>query len=41
VRRLKEQYGIYIVESGRINVAAMTTAKMDYLCRSIAEVLGG
>ncbi len=40
VRRLRNEYGIYIVESGRINVAAMTRAKMDYLCRSIAEVLG-
>ena len=40
VRRLRNEYGIYIVESGRINVAAMTHSKMDYLCRSIAEVLG-
>ena len=39
VRRLREQYGIYIVENGLINVAAMTRARMDYLCRSIAEVL--
>lgn len=41
VIRLREQYGIYIVENGRINVAAMTRARMDYLCRSIAEVLQG
>jgi aspartate aminotransferase len=41
VRRLRERYGIYIVESGRINVAAMTRARMDHLCRSIAEVLQG
>jgi len=41
VQRLREEFGIYIVESGRINVAAMTTAKMDYLCRSIATVLQG
>jgi aspartate aminotransferase len=40
VRRLREEYGIYMVESGRINVAAMTRSTMDYLCRSIAEVLG-
>ena len=40
VLRLRDEYGIYMVESGRINVAAMTRSKMDYLCRSIAEVVG-
>jgi aspartate/tyrosine/aromatic aminotransferase len=41
VQVLRERYGIYMLENGRINVAAMTTARMDYLCSSIAEVLKG
>ena len=41
VRELRERFGIYIVESGRINVASMTESRMDYLCRSIADVLQG
>lgn len=39
VVELREKYGIYLVENGRINVAAMTKANMDYLCQSIAAVL--
>jgi aspartate aminotransferase/aromatic-amino-acid transaminase len=39
VKTLKEQYGIYLVDNGRINVAAMTPDNMDYLCASIAAVL--
>ena len=39
VRALREDYSIYIVENGRINVAAMTGANMEYLCRCIAAVL--
>lgn len=41
VVRLREDYDIYLLESGRINVAAMTRDNMDYLCRSIAAVLKG
>jgi aspartate/tyrosine/aromatic aminotransferase len=41
VIRLRERYGIYLVENGRINVAAMTRARMDYICQSIAGVLQG
>jgi len=36
---LREKYGIYVVGSGRINVAAMTPGNMDQLCQAIAEVL--
>ena len=36
---LKEQKSIYIVKGGRINVAGITSANMDYLCSSIAEAL--
>lgn len=39
VKRLREEYAIYIVGSGRINVAGMTESNMDYLCDAIAEVL--
>ncbi len=39
VDTLRKDYGIYIVGSGRINVAGMTAANMDYLCEAIARVL--
>jgi aspartate/tyrosine/aromatic aminotransferase len=39
VKRLKEKYSIYIVGSGRINVAGMTKANMGPLCTAVAEVL--
>jgi aspartate/tyrosine/aromatic aminotransferase len=40
VKALRDQYSIYIVGGGRINVAGMTEANMDYLCSAIAAVLG-
>lgn len=39
VDRLREQYSIYVVGSGRINVAAMTTGNIDALCSAMADVL--
>ena len=39
VQALREKYGIYIVGSGRINVAGMSVANMDYLCEAIVDVL--
>ncbi len=39
VERLKEEFGIYIVGSGRISVAGMTKANMQPLCKGIAAVL--
>ena len=39
VTRLKEEFGIYIVGSGRISVAGMTKANMGPLCKGIAAVL--
>jgi aspartate/tyrosine/aromatic aminotransferase len=39
VDALRTHFGIYIVGSGRINVAGMTEANMDYLCEAIAHVL--
>ena len=39
VDELRNQYSIYIVGSGRINVAGMTEQNMPELCRAIAAVL--
>jgi len=39
VERLKQEFGIYIVGSGRISVAGMTKANMEPLCKGIAAVL--
>lgn len=38
VQKLKDDYAIYIVGSGRINVAGMTDATMASLCDAIAAV---
>lgn len=37
---LREEKSIYIVKGGRINVAGLTTANIDYVCDAIAEALG-
>lgn len=39
VAQLKREHGIYIVGSGRINVAGMTHSNMEPLCKAIASVL--
>jgi aspartate/tyrosine/aromatic aminotransferase len=39
VQTLREKHSIYIVGSGRINVAGITADNMDALCSAIAEVL--
>ncbi len=39
VEILRQKYSIYIVSSGRINVAGMTAENMDRICQAIAEVL--
>ncbi|MCL9781148.1 aspartate/tyrosine/aromatic aminotransferase [Vibrio sp. S4M6] len=39
VQRLKDEFGIYIVGSGRISVAGMTKENMQPLCKGIAAVL--
>ncbi|CCN35996.1 aspartate aminotransferase [Vibrio nigripulchritudo SO65] len=39
VNRLKEEFAIYIVGSGRISVAGMTKENMGPLCKGIAAVL--
>jgi aspartate/tyrosine/aromatic aminotransferase len=39
VRQLKRDYGIYMVDSSRINVAGITPGNVDYLASSVAAVL--
>lgn len=39
VEALKRDHAIYIVGSGRINVAGMTQSNMDKLCKAIVSVL--
>ena len=38
-RRLRSDFGVYVVESGRICVAALNDANIDYVCEAIARVL--
>lgn len=39
VEMLRQRYAIYIVGSGRINVAGLTPANIDYICESIGAVV--
>lgn len=39
VETLREQYGIYAISSGRICVAALNSSNIDYVAKSIAQVL--
>ncbi|MCG8651687.1 MAG: aspartate/tyrosine/aromatic aminotransferase [Pirellulales bacterium] len=39
VDQLKSKHSIYVVGSGRINVAGMSEERMDWFCQAVAEVL--
>jgi aromatic-amino-acid transaminase len=39
VRRLRSEFGLYIVDSGRICVAALNDVNLDYVTDAIAKVL--
>lgn len=39
VAELKEKYSIYIVGSGRVNVASLTPGNIDAFCKAVSEVL--
>lgn len=41
VEKLRREYAIYIVGSGRINVAGLTADNMGYVCDAIRDVLKG
>ncbi|MBE7941136.1 MULTISPECIES: amino acid aminotransferase [Ramlibacter] len=38
--RLRSEFGVYGVDSGRICVAALNSKNIDYVCESIAKVVG-
>jgi aspartate/tyrosine/aromatic aminotransferase len=39
VARLKKEFGVYMVDSSRINIAGITASNVNYLADSIAAVL--
>jgi aromatic-amino-acid transaminase len=39
VRRLRSEFGLYIVDSGRICIAAMNENNLDYITEAISQVL--
>ncbi len=41
VKQLREKHSIYMVGSGRANVAGLSDANITYVCRAIADVVGG
>jgi aromatic-amino-acid transaminase len=41
VDRLRDEFGIYAVSTGRICVAALNSKNIDYVCDALAAVLRG
>ena len=39
VHRLRDEYSIYTIDSGRICVAALTSKNIDYVAEAVAKVL--
>jgi aromatic-amino-acid transaminase len=39
VRRLREEYSIYAIDTGRICVAALNSKNVDYVADAIAQVI--
>jgi aromatic-amino-acid transaminase len=39
VKRLREQYSLYAIDSGRICVPALNSRNVDYVARAVASVL--
>ncbi|MFP8965397.1 aromatic amino acid transaminase [Pokkaliibacter sp. CJK22405] len=39
IHRLREEFGIYMIDSSRVNIAGMSSKNIDYVARSIAAVL--
>ena len=37
--RLREEFGVYMLDSSRINVAAVNASNVDYLAQAVAKVL--
>lgn len=40
MQRLRSEFGVYGVDSGRICVAALNSKNIDYVCEAIAKVVG-
>jgi aromatic-amino-acid transaminase len=40
VERLRDEFGIYAVSTGRICLAALNTRNLDYVADAIAAVIG-
>ncbi|MEP2617847.1 MAG: amino acid aminotransferase [Marinomonas sp.] len=40
VRTLRSEYAIYIADTGRMSIAGVSDDNIDYLCESIAKVVG-
>ncbi len=38
VQRLRDEFSVYLVSSGRASVAGMSEARLDYLAGAIARV---
>ena len=41
VQQLRDKYSIYLVKSGRINVAGINDRNIERLCSAIADCLNG
>ncbi|MCH2179007.1 MAG: aspartate/tyrosine/aromatic aminotransferase [Mariniblastus sp.] len=39
VDRLKREYGIYLLRSGRVNIAGLNHNNLDYVCNAIASIM--
>ena len=39
VHRLREEYSVYAIDSGRICVAALNSRNVDYVAKAVASVL--
>ena len=39
MQRLRSEFGVYGVDSGRICVAALNSKNLDYVCKAIAAVV--
>jgi aromatic-amino-acid transaminase len=39
VRRLRDEYSVYTIDTGRICIAALTTGNVDYVADAIAQVI--
>lgn len=40
VHRLRDEYSIYMADTGRMNIAGMSSSNIDYLANAIATVVG-